>query len=95
MDTFGYNKLTKKIDIYFNFLGYNKIKETKEYVVYKCPCSDIIVPKIQVSPFLIFMLFCQDEKVVDKFESNDYRRSFVLNAFMDYVKKHIESNKLK
>ena len=95
MNTFNYTRLLKKIDTYFNHLGYDIIKETKDYVVYKCPCSDIVVPKIQVSTFLFFVLFCQDGKVVDKYESNDNRHSIVLKYLMVQVYKHIESNKLK
>lgn len=85
----------RKIDEFFTFLGYEKVKDTKEFTIYNCFCSEIIIPKRQVSQFLFFALFCQDEKVVEVFHSNEYRVSFLLNNFTRFVYRHIHLQKLK
>ena len=85
----------RKIEEFFAFLGYEKIKDTKDFTIYNCLCSDIIIPKKQVSQFLFFAIFCQDEKIVEVFESNETRVANLLNHFTRYVYRHVHLQKLK
>lgn len=89
MNYSNYSVTIKKIRQHLNFYTYKIIKETPNVVIYDLECSHLIIPKKAVSPFLFFMLFCQDGKVIEHYETSVDMARVVSIDSIRVIKEHI------
>jgi hypothetical protein len=89
MDYINYKTNFKKISRHLNFYNYKIVKETQNVVIYDLECSHLIIPKKPTSTFLFFMLFCQDEKVIEYYETSVDMSRVVSIDSIRVIKEHI------